>query len=222
MISRASDALVGDIPFRLIAIVSTAGAIEDLYELAGDWPSIRFGLMLRDPEHRRPAVEVLASHALRLGAPPGVSLIANAFPVSGVRYLHGTSAMLRERGGGGRENSDENGTGNLFVGYSVHDPAEAELAAAAGARYVTFSPVFPTASKPGHPGAGLNALRLMCGLLPLPVFALGGITIANAQAALDAGAYGVASISLFAREARTALNGLLASFTQSAIEHRQS
>lgn len=224
MIFRASDALIGDIPFRLIAIVSSTERIDDLYELAGRWPSIQFGLMLRDPEHRRPAVEALAAHALGLGAPPGITLIANGVPVPGVRYLHGTSAMLRERGRGVRRNSDEdeNGTGNLIVGYSVHDPAEAELAAAAGARYVTFSPVFPTASKPGHPGAGLNALRLMCGLLPLPVFALGGITIANARAALDAGAYGIASISLFARDARTALEGVLGFLSQSSIINRQS
>ena len=117
---------------------------------------------------------------------------------------------------------DDDGGGSLIVGYSVHNLAEAELAVAAGARYMVFSPVFPTASKPGHPGAGLNALRRICAALPLPVFALGGITVATAGSALDAGAYGIASISLFARDARTALEGLLASFTQSPTVHRQS
>ncbi len=224
MISPAFNAPVGDPPFRLIAIVSATSGIEELYELAGRWPSIRFGMMLRDPHHRRSVVEALAADALRLGAPPGVALIANGFPVPGIRYLHGTSAMLRERGSGEPmpPAEDDDACGDLIVGYSVHDLAEAELAVAAGSRYVTFSPVFPTASKPGHPGAGLNALRLICAALPLPVFALGGITAANAGAVLAAGAHGIASISLFARDARTALEGVLGFLSQSSIINRQS
>ncbi|MEL6612499.1 MAG: thiamine phosphate synthase, partial [Bacteroidota bacterium] len=81
------------------------------------------------------------------------------------------------------------------VGYSAHSLDEAQLAQADGAAYVFFSPIFPTASKPGHPGAGLDALRAVCQAVAVPVVALGGVTPATAPACLDAGAHGIAVLS---------------------------
>ena len=42
-----------------------------------------------------------------------------------------------------------------FTGRSVHDEEEAMLARAEGVSYVVAGPIFPTSSKPGHPGAGV-------------------------------------------------------------------
>ena len=74
-------------------------------------------------------------------------------------------------------------------GRSCHSRAEAVAAAGDGAWWATLSPYASTDSKPGY-GPPL-ATTDFAGL-PLPVFALGGITAANAAAAREAGAYGVA------------------------------
>lgn len=70
---------------------------------------------------------------------------------------------------------------------------EARRALAEGASYVVVGPVFPTASKPGHPGAGLEALgRLARIVAPVPVLAIGGLTPNRVAPVLAAGAHGVA------------------------------
>ncbi len=80
-----------------------------------------------------------------------------------------------------------------LIGLSAHDPAEAERAAAAGADYVTLSPVFESPSKPGYgPPLGLDGLRAVARGLPIPVLALGGVTAERVAALCEAGAAGVA------------------------------
>ncbi len=82
------------------------------------------------------------------------------------------------------------------LSYAAHMPGEATAAAEQGAAAVFFSPIFPTASKPNHPGAGLDALAACCAGLPdTPVFALGGITPERVPLCRAAGAYGVAVLS---------------------------
>jgi thiamine-phosphate pyrophosphorylase len=83
--------------------------------------------------------------------------------------------------------------GELTLGRSCHDAAELDEAAAHGAAYVTLSPVFATASKPGYgPPLGLDGLARLVAGRDLPVVALGGVEPTNAAACLDAGASGVA------------------------------
>ena len=90
------------------------------------------------------------------------------------------------------------GNGKL-IGQSTHDPRDIAAAAAQGADYVTFSPVFITASKPGYgPALGLSALS---GPWPLPVIALGGVDETNIGACLPAGAAGVAIMGAAMRAA---------------------
>ena len=80
-----------------------------------------------------------------------------------------------------------------LIGYSAHDRAEAETAARAGADYVTLSPIFETKSKPGYgPALGLDGLRAVAASLPIPVVALGGVTVETAAACREAGAEGLA------------------------------
>lgn len=79
-------------------------------------------------------------------------------------------------------------------GRSVHDAAELAAAEATGAHWVFLSPVFPTASKPGAPGLGIDGLAALARTARVPVWALGGITRENAAACLAAGAAGVAAI----------------------------
>ena len=91
------------------------------------------------------------------------------------------------------------GSGSLFphaplIGYSAHSLAEAQGAFASGAHFVTMSPVFDTPSKRGilSPcGTAIlgEARRTLEGR---PVVALGGISLRNAPAVLEAGADGIA------------------------------
>lgn len=76
-----------------------------------------------------------------------------------------------------------------ILGRSCHDVTELRAAAEEGCDYATLSPIFPTASKPGYgPALGVDALRRP----PLPVYALGGVTVSNAANCRAAGAVGVA------------------------------
>ena len=87
---------------------------------------------------------------------------------------------------------------DFLVGTSVHSVDEARrIEGAGGCDYLIFGTVFPSASKPGTPAAGVAALGEVCRAVALPVLAIGGITVANAREAAAAGAAGVAAISLF-------------------------
>jgi thiamine-phosphate pyrophosphorylase len=81
----------------------------------------------------------------------------------------------------------------LLCGRAVHDEGEARRALSEDASYVVVGPVFPTGSKPGHPGTGLDALARLAGIVaPVPVFAIGGLTPERVAPVLAARAHGVA------------------------------
>ncbi|MEN3304226.1 MAG: thiamine-phosphate pyrophosphorylase [Micromonosporaceae bacterium] len=88
-----------------------------------------------------------------------------------------------------------------WVGRSCHGAAE--LAQASTVDYVTLSPVFPTASKPGYgPALGTGQLGRLVAGTPVKVFALGGIeSAADAAACRAAGAAGVAVMGAVMRAA---------------------
>jgi thiamine-phosphate pyrophosphorylase len=86
-----------------------------------------------------------------------------------------------------------------IVSISCHTLAEVEQARQT-ADIILFAPVFQKsiAGQLITPGQGLEALHAAClAAAPTPVYALGGITHENAPACLQAGAAGVAGISLF-------------------------
>ncbi|MDP7279084.1 MAG: thiamine phosphate synthase [Candidatus Poribacteria bacterium] len=82
----------------------------------------------------------------------------------------------------------------LLVGSSAHSLAEAQQQERMGADFVTFSPIFPTPSKPGHV-IGVESLAQVCQKLEIPVFALGGVKTNHITTCLQAGAHGVAVMS---------------------------
>jgi len=83
-----------------------------------------------------------------------------------------------------------------IVAVSCHTVDEVAAAAAADADFVVFGPVFGKQDSPNVRAVGLDGLRAAC-KIKVPVFALGGVTIGNAGACLDAGAAGIAAIRLF-------------------------
>ena len=113
--------------------------------------------------------------ALALGA-DGVHLGQTDMPVEAARRLLGES---------------------VIIGISTHNLEQAELAANMPVDYVAFGPIFKTSTKENpDPIAGLEALRAVRTIVgALPVVAIGGITLANAEEAWRAGADAVSSIA---------------------------
>ena len=127
----------------------------------------------------------------------------------GVPLIINDDAALARRVGAdgvhlGRDDGDVAGARRILgsgtiVGVSCYDSLErARAAVAAGASYVAFGAFHPSATKPAAVRAGTDLLR---GAAPLgvPRVAIGGITLENAPALIDAGADLLAVISdLFA------------------------
>ncbi len=87
-------------------------------------------------------------------------------------------------------------TDHFYIGCSVHCFNAAEKRKAEGADFVTYSPIYPTASKPGYgPAVGVWRLTQLAEQVKLPIFALGGITPVRVAECLEAGAFGVAVMS---------------------------
>jgi thiamine-phosphate pyrophosphorylase len=87
------------------------------------------------------------------------------------------------------------------VSVACHSVQEAVAAREGGASVVVFAPVFekPLGGEARMAGLGLEALGEVCEAAgPVPVFALGGVTIGNAAKCVAVGAAGVAGIRLFA------------------------
>jgi thiamine-phosphate pyrophosphorylase len=90
------------------------------------------------------------------------------------------------------------GRGGFQIGVSCHSVEGACTAEHGGADYIFFGPVFPTPSKAsfGLP-QGTERLRDICKAVRIPVLAIGGVTLENASACIEAGATGIAAIRLF-------------------------
>jgi thiamine-phosphate pyrophosphorylase len=110
--------------------------------------------------------------------------------------------------------------GAALIGQSAHGADDVTRAAGAGVDYVTLSPVFITASKPGYgPPLGLDILGRKW---PIPVLALGGIDEMNASACVRSGASGIAVMgeAMRAEDPRAFMAGLLARMRANLAPHR--
>ena len=87
---------------------------------------------------------------------------------------------------------------DLLVGRSVHTAAGAQEAAAAGADYLVFGPIWTTPSHPDARGVGLDALReVAISVRPVPVLAVGGVDPARTERVMRTGAAGWAAIRMY-------------------------
>lgn len=82
-----------------------------------------------------------------------------------------------------------------WVGASCHTRAELERAASLGLDYAILGHVKPTPSHPGEPALGWARFAELVGNLPLPVFAIGGLTNTDMADARTHGAHGIAMLS---------------------------
>ncbi len=89
-------------------------------------------------------------------------------------------------------------TPGFLIGVSCHNTDQLRRAEREGADFAVYGPVFDPLSKLSRTApVGLEGLANACRAVRLPVLALGGITWSQAQACVDAGAAGIAGITLF-------------------------
>jgi thiamine-phosphate pyrophosphorylase len=145
-------------------------------------------LLFRDKDLVAPARRDLAFRLARIATEHGFALsvsadveLAAAVGAAGVHLQAAAQvAQARKR------------LADAVIGVSGHNLADVAAAAAAGADYVTLSPIFITESKPGYgPALGTDALRAAA-THGIPVLALAGVTATTAGACVAAGASGVA------------------------------
>ena len=105
----------------------------------------------------------------------GVHLGKDDFPIPQARKLLGES---------------------LIIGGSAASLEEAQKCLAEGADYIGFGPVYPTTSKAdAGPVTGIELLKQAVAAIPLPIIAIGGISVENTAEVMRAGARGIAVIS---------------------------
>jgi thiamine-phosphate pyrophosphorylase len=112
--------------------------------------------------------------ALALDA-DGVHLRADSMPVAVARRLLGPDRL---------------------IGVSAHSTDDVIRAESDGADFAVLGPIYETPSKRqyGEP-IGLRALEAVGRHCRIPVFAIGGVTVARVEEVRKAGAYGVAVVS---------------------------
>jgi thiamine-phosphate pyrophosphorylase len=152
-------------------------------------------LQLRAKGRPTEEIERLARILLPLCREAGVPFIVNDHPAIaaavGADGVHigqddGSLAAVREIVGAG-----------MTVGRSTHSPEQARAALAEGFDYIGFGPLFPTPTKLGRPGIGLENIPAVQAEVggKIPVFCIGGIKRENLPEVLAAGARNVVIVS---------------------------
>ncbi|MGC6426381.1 MAG: thiamine phosphate synthase [Akkermansiaceae bacterium] len=107
---------------------------------------------------------------------------------------------------------------HMLIGRSTHSVEQAQAALAEGADYIGFGPLFPTPTKEGRPGIGLENIATVEDSVGsyIPVFCIGGIKPGNLSQVRAAGAKRVVVVShlLTAAKVREETQSLIHSLTQ--------
>ena len=167
-------------------------------------------------------IEALGTELIRITEPAGVPLIVNDFPhlvpsigAQGAHVGQDDFTVADARWRAGRALAGE--LPPPIIGKSTHSPAQAEAAAAEGADYIGFGPLFTTPTKPGRSAIGLADIRCVHEHVNIPIFCIGGIKLANLDEVIAAGARRIvivsgllqaADIVGYAREVRARLDGI--------------
>ncbi len=144
-------------------------------------------VQLREKHCSRDELRALALKMLALMQPCGARLIVNAdielareVGADGVQLTGTQLAELNER-------PDVD-----WCGASCHGAEELRLAERLGCDFALLSPVLPTLSHPGEPALGWDRFAEIVSGCTMPVYALGGLTREDMQAAHQRGAHGIA------------------------------
>ena len=124
------------------------------------------------------------------GIPLAINTEPTRFAACDGAGLHVSSAVLRQLDR--RPVADE-----VMFSASCHSLEELHMAAALQADYVLLSPVAPTSSHPEQTSMGWERCSALISAVSVPIYALGGMTLADIPTAIAHGAAGIAAISAF-------------------------
>lgn len=132
-------------------------------------------LQLRAKGHPPESLEALARQLQKLCREAGVPFIINDH-LELARAIAADGLHLGQDDGDLAAARARLAPGTL-LGRSTHSLAQARAALAEGADYLGFGPLFPTATKPGRPAIGMQALAPMRAEVGAfaPVFCIGGV-----------------------------------------------
>lgn len=150
----------------------------------------RVAVALREPE-RKTAELVALGHALRAVTDARGALLLVNDRVDIALAVDADGVHLPEAGFAPRVARQLLGS-HALIGVSRHDPAGLLEASAQGADYATLSPVHAVAGKATP--LGIEGFASCAALSALPLYALGGVRIADVASLLAAGARGIAVI----------------------------
>jgi thiamine-phosphate pyrophosphorylase len=185
---------------QLCAITDRKGTTEPLLNLVEGWSNggVHF-IQLREKDLDAPALQSLAQEVstridrrrskLLLNVPgPEWAALARTAGADGVhlagRPRTGAAATVRQS------------FPEAIISLPSHSLDDVAIAVVQRVDLILFSPVF---EKLSHQTQGLEGLRHACAAAQgIPMFALGGVTAANAAQCVAAGATGIAAIRLFA------------------------
>ncbi len=150
-------------------------------------------IQLRDKVHGKGHLCRLAARIKKMCAAAGAILIINdqvdvalAVDAHGVHLGRDDMDLLEAR----------RLLGNRIIGVSCYGDIDMAIAKEkAGADYVAFGAIFPSPTKPEAPAIGYDIIKNAAAILSVPVCAIGGITVENVEAVINAGADMVAVIS---------------------------
>jgi thiamine-phosphate pyrophosphorylase len=167
-------------------------------------------VQLRDKDASDDDLTALALALRAELAPRGVPLIVNDRPKA-AKAAHADGLHI------GQEDGDPHAARalvgpDMILGLSVTNVSEVMTVDPAVVDYVGLGPVFNSATKAdAAPPLGLEGLRTVGAMLPVPFIAIGGINAGNAEAVMSAGVAGVAVVSAIcaAPDPRRAADGLM-------------
>lgn len=150
-------------------------------------------LQLRAKGWTAEQVEDMARSLVKVCREHSVVFVVNDFPAValsvGADAVHvgqddGTLAAARSIAGA-----------DMIVGRSTHSLEQAEAAELEGFDYIGYGPLFPTPTKAGRPGIGVEQIVEVHDSLDIPVFCIGGIRRDNLEEVILKGAKRVVVVS---------------------------
>ncbi len=150
-------------------------------------------IQLRAKALDRESITRVASELHRITSAANVPLVINdhaavagAVPVEGVHVGQEDQDVATVRAIAQRD---------CFVGKSTHNLEQAKRAAAEGADYIGWGPLFATPTKPEYVPIGLGEIAAVHQSVQVPIFCIGGIKLDNLPEVLAAGARRVVIVS---------------------------
>lgn len=152
-------------------------------------------LQLRAKGHALEDIERLARQILPLCREAAVPFVVNDYPEIAARI--GSDGVHIGQDDGSLANVRAIVGESMIVGRSTHSPEQAKAAFEEGFDYIGFGPLFPTPTKLGRPGIGIENIPSVQAEVgrKIPVFCIGGIKRANLSEVIAAGAKNVVIVS---------------------------